>query len=263
MAVTSTVRPLGLIRQLDVIIGGHTFQISVVILYLDAPGAYPLILDRPKFRTANIKRNWQKNILTFWKGKTTIRLSTQKKVATSQQCVSLYGEVVNIMEGLDGGEEHQYFEDSPKIIPLFDIDILKVLTPYLGDDEKEDEVPVDDKTLKELRLQQEAMEREMQVSQQVRALALEEFNLANNDTELKIVLIAREMQSADKARLAQLLQQYKDVFAWSFEVMKGFDPAFCQHHINMHKDAKPVQQRPYRLNPNYAVKVKEQINKLL
>ena len=31
----------------------------------------------------------------------------------------------------------------------------------------------------------------------------------------------------------------------------------------MHKDAKPVQQREYRLNPNYAIKVKEEIDKLL
>ena len=47
MADTSTVQPLGLIRQLDVIIGGHTFQISAVVLKLEAQGAYPLLLGRP------------------------------------------------------------------------------------------------------------------------------------------------------------------------------------------------------------------------
>ena len=47
MADTSTVRPIRLTRQLDVILGGHTFQISVVVLHLDAPGAYPLLLGRP------------------------------------------------------------------------------------------------------------------------------------------------------------------------------------------------------------------------
>ena len=44
--------------------------------------------------------------------------------------------------------------------------------------------------------------------------------------------------------------------------MKGLDLAFCQHQINLDKDAKPVQRR-YRLNPNYAIKVKEEIDKLL
>ena len=41
---TSIVRPIGLIRQLDIVIGGHTFQKSVVVLHLDAPRAYPLLL---------------------------------------------------------------------------------------------------------------------------------------------------------------------------------------------------------------------------
>ena len=67
----------------------------------------------------------------------------------------------------------------------------------------------------------------------------------------------------DKQRLKSLQKQYKDVFAWSFEDMKGLDPAFCQHQIHLNKDAKPVQQWRYHLHPNYAVKVKEEIDKLL
>ena len=67
----------------------------------------------------------------------------------------------------------------------------------------------------------------------------------------------------DKQRLKSLQKQYKDVFAWSFQEMKGLDPAFCQLQIHINKDAKPVQQRRYQLNPNYALKVKEEINKLL
>ena len=45
--------------------------------------------------------------------------------------------------------------------------------------------------------------------------------------------------------------------------MKGLDPTFCQHQINLHKDPKPVQERRYHLNLNYAVNVKEEIDKLL
>ena len=47
MADTSTVRPIRLTRQLDVSLGGHTFKISAVVLHLDTPGAYPLLLGRP------------------------------------------------------------------------------------------------------------------------------------------------------------------------------------------------------------------------
>ena len=55
-----------------------------------------------------------------------------------------------MMEGLGDGEENQYFADNAKIIPLFEIDIVEIMTPYLGDDEKEADVHVDDKTLREL-----------------------------------------------------------------------------------------------------------------
>ena len=65
------------------------------------------------------------------------------------------------------------------------------------------------------------------------------------------------MQSDKKTELKTLLKQYKDVFACSFEDMKGLYPAFCHHQINLHKDVKPVQQWRYRLNPNYATKVKK------
>jgi hypothetical protein len=45
--------------------------------------------------------------------------------------------------------------------------------------------------------------------------------------------------------------------------MKGLNPEFYHHKINLAKDAIPVQQRRYRLNPNYVAKVKEEIDKLL
>ena len=52
-----------------------------------------------------------------------------------------------MMEGLDDAEEEQYFEDNPKIIPLFEVDIMQTLTPYFSEDAKEQEILVDDKTM--------------------------------------------------------------------------------------------------------------------
>ena len=83
----------------------------------------------------------------------------------------------------------------------------------------------------------------MKVSQRVQASTLEEVNWVEKDNgnESKTVLIAKDMTEVDKQMLTTLLKQYKDVFAWSFEDMKGLDPTFCQHQINLHKDVKPVQ----------------------
>ena len=129
-----------------------------------------------------------------------------------------------MMEGLDEAEEDQYFTKNPKIIPLFEVDILQTLTTYRED--KESEIPVDEQTLKELRLQQEATEKEMKVSQIVQASRLEELNLADTDSLPRTILIAKEMRAVDKEELKKLLKQYKHVFAWSFEDMKGLDPTF-------------------------------------
>ena len=60
-----------------------------------------------------------------------------------------------------------------------------------------------------------------------------------------------------------LLGEYMDIFAWSYDDMKGLDPKFYQQQINLATDAKPVQQQHYRMNPNYATRVKEEIDKLL
>ena len=45
--------------------------------------------------------------------------------------------------------------------------------------------------------------------------------------------------------------------------MKGLDPRYYQHQIHSKQDARPMQQQRYRMNPNYAAKVKEKIDKLL
>ena len=58
MADTHSVRPLGLLRKLSVIIEGHLFEISAVVLALESPWAYPLLLRRPWLRLANIEQNW-------------------------------------------------------------------------------------------------------------------------------------------------------------------------------------------------------------
>ena len=72
MADTQSVRPIGLIRHLDFTLGGHMFTISVVVLGLEAHGAYPMLLGRPWLCTANIKQHWQRNMISFRRGKTKV-----------------------------------------------------------------------------------------------------------------------------------------------------------------------------------------------
>ena len=47
MVDASSVRLMGLIRNMEITMGGYSFQISAVVLKLSAPGTYPLLLGRP------------------------------------------------------------------------------------------------------------------------------------------------------------------------------------------------------------------------
>jgi hypothetical protein len=55
----------------------------------------------------------------------------------------------------------------------------------------------------------------------------------------------------------------KSAFAWTYKDLKGVPPDICEHQIILEDNVKSIRQRPYRLNPKYALMVQEDIKKLL
>jgi hypothetical protein len=60
-----------------------------------------------------------------------------------------------------------------------------------------------------------------------------------------------------------LFQQFRDVFAWSYEEMPGIDPDIIVHEIKTYPDAKPVQQRLLLVHPRKVSSIKIEVEKLL
>jgi hypothetical protein len=54
--------------------------------------------------------------------------------------------------------------------------------------------------------------------------------------------------------------EYQDLFPTMFSEMKGIVGELGEMKIPLKPDAKPVRQRPYRLNLKYKEKVKEEID---
>jgi hypothetical protein len=158
-----------------------------------------------------------------------------------------------MLEGLTEEEADTFLQENPTLVPLYEIDVVKEAEPYQITDEA---------AIVELCRAREGFERELAVSQRVRPTELEELNLGMAE-EPHNVLIAKELDAEFKKQLTNVLWTYKDVFAWSYEDMKGLNPEFYHHKINLAKDAISVKQWRYRLNPNYAAKVEEEIDKLL
>uniref|UniRef100_A0A2N9GP06 Uncharacterized protein n=1 Tax=Fagus sylvatica TaxID=28930 RepID=A0A2N9GP06_FAGSY len=67
----------------------------------------------------------------------------------------------------------------------------------------------------------------------------------------------------DKNELVALLQEFRDVFAWSVYDAPGVSPSLACHSLAMPLDAKPVQQRRRKLPTERSDIIMEEVQKLL
>jgi hypothetical protein len=59
------------------------------------------------------------------------------------------------------------------------------------------------------------------------------------------------------------LIDYKGVFAWSYKELKGIPREIYEHNIELMADTQPIKYRQYKMNPNYTLKVRKDLDKLL
>ncbi|KAH9295070.1 hypothetical protein KI387_038658, partial [Taxus chinensis] len=64
--------------------------------------------------------------------------------------------------------------------------------------------------------------------------------LVGEGKTLQIGKVATEQEKSD---FIQLCQEFPDVFAWSYEDLRGFNPNLAQHTIELDPDAKPIRQK--------------------
>jgi hypothetical protein len=70
--------------------------------------------------------------------------------------------------------------------------------------------------------------------------------------------------SADEVCIYKsLFQEFRDVFAWSYEEMPGIDPNIVVHDIKNYLDAKPIRQRLLQIHPRKAAAIKLKVEKIL
>ncbi|KAI5397492.1 hypothetical protein KIW84_063348 [Lathyrus oleraceus] len=89
---------------------------------------------------------------------------------------------------------------------------------------------------------------------------LETVNLGSEDC-VRVVMIGALLEESVKKGLIELLQEYVDVFAWSYEDMPGLDTDIVQHFLPLKPECVPVKQKLKRTHPDMAVKIKEEVQK--
>ena len=88
-----------------------------------------------------------------------------------------------------------------------------------------------------------------------------EINLGTKN-DPQTVIISLNLNLEEESALIQVLKEYKDTFAWTYEDMPGLDPALVEHRLPIKPGAKVVKQKLRRLHPKMALQVKEEVDKL-
>jgi len=89
---------------------------------------------------------------------------------------------------------------------------------------------------------------------------LETINVGNDQIkrELKIGTLTTP---EERVEVIALLQEYADVFAWSYEDMPGLDRNIVVHKIPLEEGCRPVKQKLRRAHPDVWIKVKTELEK--
>ena len=84
------------------------------------------------------------------------------------------------------------------------------------------------------------------------------INLGTDD-DPKMIQVRNTLIALEKDALVALLTEFKEVFAWSYKNM--IDTDIVQHYIPTDPTMKPVKQKLRRMNPEWTLKIKEEVEK--
>ncbi|XP_052489861.1 uncharacterized protein LOC105762890 [Gossypium raimondii] len=79
--------------------------------------------------------------------------------------------------------------------------------------------------------------------------------------EGKEVKIGTEITTKTRQDLIELLREFKDVFAWSYQDMPGLSTSIAVHRLPIKENCKPVQQKLKRMRPDVVLKIKEEVKR--
>ncbi|KAI5316794.1 hypothetical protein L3X38_036501 [Prunus dulcis] len=91
---------------------------------------------------------------------------------------------------------------------------------------------------------------------------LQDINLGTVD-DPKPIFVSVSLTPQELEEYTQLLQEYRDVFAWSYQDMPGLDPNVAVHKLGIPNEARWVKQAPRRFRPELTIQIEVEIDKLI
>ncbi|GLT87329.1 hypothetical protein SLE2022_054170 [Rubroshorea leprosula] len=93
--------------------------------------------------------------------------------------------------------------------------------------------------------------------------SLEAVDLGNDPVNPRHVHINTSFFADERAKMINLLWEYKDVFAWNYDEMLGLDPTLMVHSLNVDPKVMLVVQPNRPFHPEVTLKIKKEVEKLL
>jgi len=78
-----------------------------------------------------------------------------------------------------------------------------------------------------------------------------------------MVIIGKELEEVDEARLIQFLRNDQDVFAWSSSDLRGVSRDVIEHSLKVDPKARPVKQRLRPMSEERKKAAQAKVQKLL
>ena len=83
------------------------------------------------------------------------------------------------------------------------------------------------------------------------------------EEEKKEVKIGTTLSSTTRKELIDLLQDYSDVFAWSYQDMPGLDTDIVVHRLPLKEECMPIKQKLRRVKPEMLLKIKKKSEEVI
>jgi hypothetical protein len=91
---------------------------------------------------------------------------------------------------------------------------------------------------------------------------VEDYEIGTKE-ESKMVKISKLLPPEIKGKYKDLLRQFKDVFAWSYDELRTYDTTMINHKIPLKPGVKPFRQKRRQINPILLHVVEREVKKIL
>jgi ribonuclease HI len=89
-----------------------------------------------------------------------------------------------------------------------------------------------------------------------------ECNIGTQE-EPRFVKLSSSLTREERDKYTELLKEFADVFAWTYEDLKTYDTSIIEHKIPLKEEARPFRQKLRQINPMLLPVMEKEVKKLL